>query len=73
MFKGALISGLLTLHENEPQQQFADFFKQNADSVWDKARNGEGVVTDLFQGGSTNANTASHASGIDVLLAAARA
>ncbi|KAF1977661.1 Six-hairpin glycosidase [Bimuria novae-zelandiae CBS 107.79] len=71
MFKGGFISGLLTLHDNEPQQQFADFFKQNADSVWDKARNGDGVIEDLFQG-SDSANAASHASGIDVLLAAAR-
>ncbi|KAJ4356202.1 uncharacterized protein N0V89_004232 [Didymosphaeria variabile] len=72
MFKGGFISGLLTLHANEPQQQFADFFKQNADSVWNNTRNGDGVITDLFQGGSTNANAASHASGIDVLLAASK-
>ena len=72
MFKGGFISGLLTLHKNEPQPQFAEFFRQNADSVWDKARNGDGVITDSFQG-SGNANAASHASGIDVLLAAALA
>ena len=73
MFKGAYIAGLSSLHENEPQGSFAEFLKKNADSVWEKARNGEGVITDLYQGGSTNANAASHAAGIDVLLAAALA
>lgn len=71
MFKGAFIAGLLTLHANEPQPEFAAFFKANADSVWGKARNGDGVIEDLFDG-SGNANAASHASGIDVLLAASR-
>ncbi|OAG06994.1 glycosyl hydrolase [Paraphaeosphaeria sporulosa] len=71
MFKGAFIAGLLTLHANEPQADFAAFFKTNADSVWEKARNGDGVIEDLFDG-SGNANAASHASGIDVLLAASR-
>lgn len=71
MFKGAFIAGLLTLHANEPQADYAAFFKANADSVWEKARNGEGVIEDGF-GGSGNANAASHASGVDVLLAASR-
>lgn len=73
MFKGAFIRGLASLHSNEPEQLYADFFKRNADSVWSKARNSDGVLQDKWQGGDNTANTASHASGIDVLVAAAAA
>jgi predicted alpha-1,6-mannanase (GH76 family) len=73
MFKGAFIRGLLSLHRNEPQQAYADFFKKNADSVWSKARNSDGLFQDIWQGGSTNVNIVTHASGIDVLVAAAAA
>ena len=72
MFKGAFIRGLASLHSNEPEQAYADFFRKNADSVWKNARNADGLFEDRWQGSDT-ANTASLASGIDVLVAAAAA
>jgi predicted alpha-1,6-mannanase (GH76 family) len=76
MFKGAFIRGLASLHSNEPEQAYADFFKKNADSVWNNAKNDAGLFKDRWQvttKWTPAANTASHASGIDVLVAAASA
>ncbi|KAH7398836.1 glycoside hydrolase [Phaeosphaeria sp. MPI-PUGE-AT-0046c] len=70
-FKGVFARGLSTLNENEPQQSFTDFLKRNAASVWRQEKVDGGVITDKWQGGSRNANTASHAAGIDILVAAA--
>lgn len=73
MFKGAYVRGLSTLNENEGQQAYTDFLKRNADSVLASGRDGEGVIRDRWQGGSEGSNAASHAAGIDVLVAAAQA
>jgi hypothetical protein len=73
MFKGAFIRGLASLHSNEPEQAYADFFKKNADSLLSKAKNSDGFFQFGWQGGSSASNTASHASGIDLLVAAAAA
>ncbi|KAJ4381314.1 hypothetical protein N0V86_003663 [Didymella sp. IMI 355093] len=73
MFKGAYVRGLSTLNENEGQQAYTDFLKRNADSALANARDGEGVFRDRWQGGSDGTSAASHAAGIDVLVAAAQA
>ncbi|KAH7075481.1 glycosyl hydrolase [Paraphoma chrysanthemicola] len=73
LFKGPFVRGLSTLNENEPQQSFSDFLKRNADSAWRQEKVDGGVIVDRWQGGSRNANTGSHAAGIDVLVAAAQA
>jgi predicted alpha-1,6-mannanase (GH76 family) len=72
-FKGAFVRGLSTLNENEPRQEVTDFLRRNADSAWAQNKVDNGVIVDKWQGGSSNANTASHAAGIDVLVAAAAA
>jgi predicted alpha-1,6-mannanase (GH76 family) len=72
-FKGAFVRGLSKLNENEGQQSFTDFLKRNADSAWSQPKVDGGVIPDRWQGGSSNSNTASHAAGIDVLVAAAQA
>ncbi|KAF2258248.1 Six-hairpin glycosidase [Lojkania enalia] len=73
MFKGVFVRGLSTLNENAPRQDFWEFLKRNADSVWSKDRDGEGVIGPRWQGPSGLALTTSHASGIDALVAAAQA
>lgn len=70
-FKGAFVRGLSTLNKNEPQQTVTDFLKKNANAVWSQPKVDNGEIPDRWQGGSSNANTASHAAGIDVLVAAA--
>jgi predicted alpha-1,6-mannanase (GH76 family) len=72
-FKGAFVRGLSTLNENERQQSFTDFLMKNAESAWRQEKVDGGVIVDRWQGGSKNANTASHAAAIDVLVAAAQA
>ena len=74
MFKGVLVRGLATLHANEPQKDFADWLKKNADSVWNKDRNQEGLLGPKWQGGGPDGpSVTSHAAGIDALVAAAAA
>jgi predicted alpha-1,6-mannanase (GH76 family) len=72
-FKGVFVRGLATLQANKPQPAFAAYLQKNADSVWSKDRAADGVIGPRWQGGPEDANTASHASGIDVLVAAAAA
>jgi predicted alpha-1,6-mannanase (GH76 family) len=73
MFKGAYVRGLSALNENESQMAYTDFLKRNADSVLVNAKNGDGVIRDRWQGGSDGSSAASHAAGIDVLVAASQA
>jgi predicted alpha-1,6-mannanase (GH76 family) len=72
-FKGVFTRGLSTLNENEPQPNFTQFLIANAESVREQPKVDGGVIVDRWQGGSRNSNTASHASGIDALVAAATA
>jgi predicted alpha-1,6-mannanase (GH76 family) len=69
-FKGAFVRGLATLNDNKRQQSFVDFLMKNADSAWNQDKVDGGVIPDRWQGGSKNSNPATHASGIDVLVAA---
>jgi hypothetical protein len=60
------------LNKNEREQAYTDFLKKNADAAL-ASKNGDGVIVDRWQGGSNGNSAASHASGIDVLVAAAQA
>lgn len=71
MFKGAFVRGLASLNGNERRQEYTDFLRRNAESMWRQEKGEGGVITDRWQGGSRNANVGSHASGVDVLVAAA--
>lgn len=73
MFKGAYVRGLSTLNENASQKKYTDFLRKNADSALANARNKDGVIRDRWQGGSDGSSAASHAAGIDVLVAALQA
>ncbi|CAA9959933.1 hypothetical protein CFE70_003374 [Pyrenophora teres f. teres 0-1] len=68
-FKGAYVRGLSTLYQTRPVQSVQDFFLRNANAARSQNKV-DGVIIDLWQGGSTNGNPSTHASGIDVLVAA---
>ncbi|KAI8934927.1 hypothetical protein NX059_008596 [Plenodomus lindquistii] len=71
MFKGAFVRGLSTLNQLQKKQEYTDFLKRNADSVWNRKRV-KGLMPDRWQG-SKFSNAASQGAGIDVLVAAAQA
>lgn len=70
MFKGAYVRGLSSLNENEGLQAYTDFLTRNADATLAHARAPDGVMGDRWQGPVEGASAASHAAGIDVLVAA---
>lgn len=72
-FKGAFVRGLSTLYENEPRPNVQHFFQTNANSAWSQPKVDGGVMVDFWQGGSENGNPSTHASGIDIIVAAALA
>lgn len=69
MFKGVYVRGLATLNENEGRKEYAEFLIRNADAAV-SAKTSEGVLGDRWQGGSEGSSAASHAAGVDVLVAA---
>lgn len=72
-FKGVFVRGLAALIEKAPEQSFKDFLKKNADSAWNKDKNGDGVIGPNWSGqGQGEAGTTSHASGVDLLVATAQ-
>jgi predicted alpha-1,6-mannanase (GH76 family) len=73
-FKGVFVRGLAALNEKAPQQSYQDFLKTNADSAWNKDKNSEGTIGPDWSGDQQGQySTTSHASGIDLLVAAAQA
>ncbi|KAF2737596.1 Six-hairpin glycosidase [Polyplosphaeria fusca] len=72
-FKGVFVRNLAALNANAPEKAYSDFLKKNADSVKSKDINGDGVFGPRWQGPGGDANTASHASGVDLLVAVAQA
>jgi predicted alpha-1,6-mannanase (GH76 family) len=72
MFKGAFVRNLAILNANKPEQRYTDFLMKNAESAWKQEKVNGTVIGDRWQGGERFANDVSHASGIDVLVAAAR-
>jgi predicted alpha-1,6-mannanase (GH76 family) len=72
-FKGVFVRGLAALNAQAPAQVFADFLKRNADSAWQKGKNDEDVIGPNWSGEEQGESSAtSHASGVDVLVAAAQ-
>lgn len=72
-FKGVFVRGLSTLNGNKRDENFASFLQRNAESAWAQEKLDGGIIPDRWQGGSRSSNAASHAAGIDVLVAAATA
>ncbi|ORY00371.1 glycosyl hydrolase [Clohesyomyces aquaticus] len=72
MFKGAFVRGLIRLQKQSSEQRYADFLKMNAESLLAKGKSNDGLFAMEWEGPSTGANAASHASGIDLLVAAAQ-
>ncbi|KAI4646428.1 uncharacterized protein J4E79_010490 [Alternaria viburni] len=72
-FKGAYVRGLSTLYENAPQEGVQQFFMRNANAARSQPRVDGGVIIDRWQGPSDSGNPSTHASGIDILVAAALA
>ena len=72
MFKGAYIRSLGGLQRRWPRDQVKQFLDRNAAALVGRAKARDGVFMDLWQGGGTPSVTA-HASGIDLLVAAAGA
>jgi predicted alpha-1,6-mannanase (GH76 family) len=69
-FKGVFARNLGILQQQSPEQRYADFLHDNADSVWEDDRNERnefGVVWSAFSG-TPSASTQS--SGLDVIVAA---
>ncbi|KAG9383615.1 Glycosyl hydrolase [Pyrenophora tritici-repentis] len=69
-FKGAYVRGLSTLYQTRPLQSVQDFLLRNANAARSQNKVDGGIIIDLWQGGSTNSNPSTQASGIDILVAA---
>lgn len=72
-FKGAFVRGLAALNEQAPEQRFKEFLTRNADSAWQRGKEGEIIGPNWAGEDQGEAGTTSHASGVDVLVAAAQA
>jgi hypothetical protein len=64
------VRGLSQLNEWAPQDKYKVFLERNANAAWSQPKVDGGVIVDRWQGGSGNGDASSHASGIDVLVAA---
>ncbi|KAF2659461.1 glycoside hydrolase family 76 protein [Lophiostoma macrostomum CBS 122681] len=73
-FKGVFVRGLAALNQQAPQAEYVEFLKKNADEMWSKDRNDEGVIGPNWSGDAQgDYRVTSHSSGIDLLVAAAQA
>jgi predicted alpha-1,6-mannanase (GH76 family) len=73
-FKGVFVRGLAALNEQAPQAEYADFLRKNADSMWSRDKNEEGVLGPNWAGDEQGQYiSTSHSSGVDLLVAAAQA
>ncbi|KAF2277671.1 glycosyl hydrolase [Westerdykella ornata] len=72
MFKGAFVRGLAALQKEVHVNEFREYLMRNADSMWEKARDDGGHMGSDWEGKKQGFRGAtSHASGLDVLVAAA--
>lgn len=69
-FKGIFSRNLRLLNRHAPSQAYVDFATKNADSIWAKARNAEGLIAPQWDNSTKPAWASSHSSGIAGLLAA---
>ncbi|EUC43201.1 glycoside hydrolase family 76 protein [Bipolaris oryzae ATCC 44560] len=72
-FKGAFGRGLLTLYQYKPRKEVKQFFMINANAARSARKGNGGVIPGRWQGDSSDGNTCTLASGIDILVAAAYA
>ncbi|OAQ69023.1 glycosyl hydrolase [Pochonia chlamydosporia 170] len=69
-FKGIFIRNLRYLNDVAPKQEFKDFIKRNADSIWAKDRNNENLLGVAWTGPYIAATGPSHSSALDAIVAA---
>lgn len=71
-FKGIFVRNLMHLHQAAPSDAYKNFFKVNADSVWNNARLSENTFVVDWSGPVTNDRYASStSSALDAIIAAA--
>ena len=68
-FKGIFVRNLHILHAAQPREEFKDFFKKNADSIW-KNRGENDNLGVVWSSPTTDATAATHSSACDALVAA---
>ncbi|KAM0715689.1 hypothetical protein Q7P37_009188 [Cladosporium fusiforme] len=71
-FKGIFVRKLAELHNVAPSNRYADFLRRNADSIWDHARQGNGLIGSEWQGPYDEASMATQSSALDCFVAAAK-
>ena len=70
-FKGIFARNLAILQRQSPEQRYADFLDNNADSVWEYDRNNENEFGVVWSGPfMAPASASTQASGLDVIVAA---
>ena len=71
-FKGIFVRNLLVLHMAAPEESYATFLRDNADSVWENARNTNDELGLVWSGPfEWPADSATQSSALDALVAAA--
>lgn len=69
-FKGVFMRNVYYLWEQTRETKYADFFKKNADSIWNNARNGS-LLGPEYTGPYVTADARSQSSALDALVGAA--
>ncbi|KAL2039384.1 hypothetical protein N7G274_008052 [Stereocaulon virgatum] len=69
-FKGIYIRNLLYLHSASPEDAYVTFIEKNADSIWQKARNGNNEIGSAWNVAFNSASVQAQISALDCLVAA---
>ena len=71
-FKGVFMRNLIKLQLEDPQNQYEDFIKANANSIWKRDRSNQSELGLVWSGPFIHpANARAHSSAMDALVAAA--
>lgn len=71
-FKGIFVRNLLILYKASPKDRYRNFFKRNANSIWEKDRNSRNELSVSWGGPFISpANASTQSSAMDSLVAAA--
>ena len=70
-FKGVFVRNLLVLQMAAPEESYATFIRDNADSIWENARNTNDELGLVWSGPFEGADAATQSSALDALVAAA--
>ena len=69
-FKGVFARNLAILQQQSPEERYADFLDNNADSVWEEDRNEKNEFGVVWSGFSGTPSASTQSSGLDVIVAA---